>query len=679
MKLISIELCNFRAFLGTHRIEFSTSETAPITVFIGENGGGKTTFLNAIFWLFTGKFKKDFPSQETLIHRDLSSDRNADCYVEALILDRDQTLRVRRSVIKGSKSELDVWRINSETGNQTPLMPETARNHLESLLPPKLANWFIFDGEYVKSLDLKGSPDLKDEIYRTFGLEFMRTLTEDLRKIEDNYSREEGRLIGDEKLASLQAEIDHDETLIEKWSDLLARAKYNHASSERLAKSKEEELKKYGSSQAAAERRQKAKRRKQEQESLRDLKVIDKKSLIAESASAVILKPFADRLDEILDGMQKNQKIPSDHSETLVKTILRGEKCICGRPVKHPSVEYETIQQLLDTASTSALDSRLHALRSEISSLSQVAKRYPSDLEKIVREINSYTEKISEEQHVIDQAQMEIDSIPEDVVSRLESERYAAEQEAKRYFASIVNIERDIEATRSTIQRKKLEYAKLLEQSGRNSVLKKLRQKAAKFRSFVAGEFSRQESDVLSALSSELSATIDRYLSKSYSVSVDPKNYQVITRDIDGREIEELSTGEYQTLKFAFISSIVGMASSRTKVSSVDWITEPVVAPLILDAPFSVLDPTYKISAAKNISEQSQQTAMMFDSGKWTGLDAALGNRIGRFYVFVQRIKGPQKHADLEKAFFIHNKSIPLVEFNSEADMSCVREIQANA
>lgn len=54
MLLQTIELQNFRQFVN-EKIDFSTDPERNVTLIIGENGTGKTTFAQAFFWCFYGE------------------------------------------------------------------------------------------------------------------------------------------------------------------------------------------------------------------------------------------------------------------------------------------------------------------------------------------------------------------------------------------------------------------------------------------------------------------------------------------------------------------------------------------------------------------------------------------------------------------------------------------------
>ena len=55
MIIQSIEMNNFRQYVGRQKIEFSTDKEKNVTVLIGVNTSGKTTIIRAFEWCLYGK------------------------------------------------------------------------------------------------------------------------------------------------------------------------------------------------------------------------------------------------------------------------------------------------------------------------------------------------------------------------------------------------------------------------------------------------------------------------------------------------------------------------------------------------------------------------------------------------------------------------------------------------
>ena len=49
-KISSIEITNFRQYEGTQEVNLKFDKTKNVSIIIGNNGAGKSNFLNAITW-----------------------------------------------------------------------------------------------------------------------------------------------------------------------------------------------------------------------------------------------------------------------------------------------------------------------------------------------------------------------------------------------------------------------------------------------------------------------------------------------------------------------------------------------------------------------------------------------------------------------------------------------------
>ena len=93
MKLIALQLCNFRQFYGkTPPIEFG-SGVRNTTMIHGNNGAGKTTILNAFTWVLYEQFTAAFSSPELLVNQRAIPENkvgvSVECWVE-LQFERDR-------------------------------------------------------------------------------------------------------------------------------------------------------------------------------------------------------------------------------------------------------------------------------------------------------------------------------------------------------------------------------------------------------------------------------------------------------------------------------------------------------------------------------------------------------------------------------------------------------------
>jgi hypothetical protein len=151
------------------------------------NGGGKTTFMDAIRLAFYGQRAQcstrgnlsysDFLSQA--VNRHSENKTRIELAFEEILDNQLVVFRITRSWQKGDNKDtlsilVDDWPDRALTN----IWDE----YIENLLPLGISNLFLFDGEQVKELaDLEvPPPQVKDAIQALLGLELAEKLGEDL-------------------------------------------------------------------------------------------------------------------------------------------------------------------------------------------------------------------------------------------------------------------------------------------------------------------------------------------------------------------------------------------------------------------------------------------------------------------------------------------------------------------
>jgi DNA sulfur modification protein DndD len=198
--------------------------------------------------------------------------------------------------------------------------------------------------------------------------------------------------------------------------------------------------------------------------------------------------------------------------------------------------------------------------------------------------------------------------------------------------------------------------------------------KINKIKSYIEEKSKAREEQTLKVLTAELNATLNKYLTKHFTAVIDPASYKVTLVDDQGQAVSGDSTGEGQILKFAFISMIVAICAKRTK-EKIDFISEPTVAPLVLDAPLSTLDESYRSSVVKSLAENVEQLVLMGSSSAWSiGVEEALKGCIGKEYLIVSRARGERGDRPI-KSLPIKGRVYELNEYGHDKYDSYFKEI----
>jgi len=672
MKIRKLILENFRTFYGKHQIDFSTSEKKPVTIFIGENGSGKTTLLNAIFWVFTGGTTKQFGESNILINKDAANEKASECSVEIHFdTDTHSYVLIRKSSKNNETTGISMHIV--ENGAYTKINDLHITNILERLMPKKLANWFIFDGEAIGYIHLNGDTKFKDELQQTFGFSSMKILNDIIHDIQSDYAREQRKQIGNEELNLNGDAIDKCEEYIELYESEIKKLRNTEEDARRDIESLEAALSKYSKAEPLQNRVSAAKRLREEHKSKLLNKINYRNELLIKTAPQLLLKNKLENLINLLHEKEIDQSLPEPFGTRLLDDIQKLEVCICGTPIKIGSDAFKKLDELRSRAATSQHIHRISLIRTQIGAYSADTNNFDRQMNQLMADIGMHESDIADQEQIIRKTDEAINQIPDEEIRKLKERLTSATGRKEQAIADIA---------RATVRRdeQKVELSKLNNKQevmvaslSRNTNLSKQKKKFDELSQYVSEQYARQEIEVLNALNEEVSGVLYKYLTKNFTAKVDPTSYAVRTYDIDNRLVP-LSTGETNLLKFAVIAAIVGMAASRTKISKVNWITEPIIAPLIFDAPFSVVDSEYRAGIANNLTELASQLIFLFDSDKWDDeISNLMSDRVGKFYTLVSRAKG--KNKDTFKNITINGKKYPLNEYNSARDESICIEV----
>ena len=176
MKLEKLKLYNFMAYKGNHEIDFTVTDHAPLILFLGENGHGKSTIQNACKWCLYDQ-SSEMPNKD-LINRKAFS-QNAS----------DPTLKMSVTLTwadEGKKYELfRSWEPNGmDPSTSHPILridggnavsTNSVQDYVQKFLAKEISHFFFFDGETQKEFDAmatsnKGSGSIRSEIEKTLSI-----------------------------------------------------------------------------------------------------------------------------------------------------------------------------------------------------------------------------------------------------------------------------------------------------------------------------------------------------------------------------------------------------------------------------------------------------------------------------------------------------------------------------
>lgn len=219
MIIDKLTLHNFGVYRGRHTIELAPIDRSkPIILFGGMNGGGKTTFLDALLLVLYGKFarcsNRGSLSYEDFLRRSIN--RNVRAKDGAAIelefrhrrSNKEESIRIIRTwraTGKGLREIVSVYRDDRLDAESTSRWYE----FVEELIPSRIANLFFFDGEKIEDLATaeQATSMIKTGVQALLGLDLIETLEQDLKVVERRRKAKLGTTEDQERLHKLKSEL----------------------------------------------------------------------------------------------------------------------------------------------------------------------------------------------------------------------------------------------------------------------------------------------------------------------------------------------------------------------------------------------------------------------------------------------------------------------------------------
>lgn len=192
MILESLTLSNFGLYGGENQFDLSPAadDERPVILVRGHNGGGKTTFLEAVRLALYGKralgvrvARSDYETYLLRRIHNLAEERAASVTLSFSRHEEGRTVRyeVQRAWAARGTSVIDSVELTCDGLPVDDIPPEDWDHYLEDMIPSGISQLFFFDGEKIQDIADDTSTDvLKDAIRSLLGLDLIDQLRGDL-------------------------------------------------------------------------------------------------------------------------------------------------------------------------------------------------------------------------------------------------------------------------------------------------------------------------------------------------------------------------------------------------------------------------------------------------------------------------------------------------------------------
>ena len=654
MLLQSIKLINFRQFKD-EEIAFASGENGKnVTIILGENGTGKTTFAQTFFWCLYGDTEfSDKIILNRLVSNKLLSGQSAKVTVElrlshgesSYIITREQTYTKDNSGnIKGANTVFEIQR-RDRTGNTLPVKPTLREAEVNSILPKELSKYFFFDGERIErmSKDIsthKKATDFADAVRSLLGLKGMDRAIQHLKSGKSSVIGQYEASFdssSNSRIADYTRTIEECNNKIDILSSRIEELDQQIELAQTRKQQKTEELKQYEDGERLQNQKEKLEKEISAAQSVRSNMVKSICSCFTANVGSFLSLWMTQKAMGMLQEKDFTGKdIPHMHGDTI-EYLLKQRVCICGTHLTEGSIPYEKVKSLIDFLPPKSLSSNISDFR-------KAAVRRVSGAQQInlLDQIGEYLSVISQQEDDIINLSEEL----QDVERKLSSEDVRAK--VRKINAEIQQCDRFIRDSKSERDRcisdrgdaqgrkeradtRRGELALLDESNKKTEIYKAYAERV--HRELV--EFYRKsEDDVRTKLQDTINEIFKQIYEGGLALTIDDKYHISVYAD-EYRGNVETSTAQSISVIFAFITGIIKMARDNRNATNEDaklLSSEPY--PLVMDAPLSAFDKRRIKTVCTALPEVAEQVIIFTKDTDGDLAEEYMGNRIGSRHRF---------------------------------------------
>ena len=653
MLLESIKLENFRQFRNEY-IEFAQgSDGKNVTIIIGDNGTGKTTFAQAFFWCMYGETEfadKNMlnklvaaemkPGQESKVQVTLKLTHGNVSYT----LMREQTYRKDYSNrSKGDNTVFDIA-IKDANGNTSYVKKTLCEGEVNSILPKELSRYFFFDGERIEKMSKdistgKKATDFAEAVKGLLGLNAMfsaiqhfnpRIKNSVINSYESSYSAGSNTKIQEytrtiehckEEIARIDARLEELENQIEQATSRKAE--------------KVEEIKQYAEGEELQRQKEKLLQRIETAKASRSTVIKEISRSFNANMSSFFSASLILRSLNFLSGKDfAGKDIPFMHAKTI-EYLLKQKVCICGTHLDEGSVPYNKVKELIDFLPPQSISTTISDFKKE-------SKRRANSRQDLFSDVRDKLAVISKQ----DEDLIELN----DDLHAIEGKLSGGDVRGK-----VRAINSEIQLCDQTIKKSQTERDQLLIKKGgfekeagradterRNlTLLDDKNKKIEIYKAYAERIYKELQAVYVSSeaeIRRKLETTINEIFKTIYegglSLTIDEKYHiSVYADDYDGDV--ETSTAQSISVIFAFITGIIKMARENRNATDEDaklLSSEPY--PLVMDAPLSAFDKRRIKTVCESLPNTAEQVIIFIKDTDGELAEEYMGDKIGSRHHF---------------------------------------------
>ena len=653
MLLQSIKLLNFRQFRN-ESIDFAGgADGKNVTIIIGENGTGKTTFAQAFFWCLYGEAEfSDKSMLNKVVATEMRPGQDVKVQVELKLhhgevdytLIREQVYRKdNANRIKADNTVFDIA-TKDASGNTTYVKKSQCESEVKSILPKELSRYFFFDGERIEKMSKdistgKKATDFAEAVKGLLGLNAMysaiqhfnpRVKTSVISSYESSYNSQSNAKIKEytDTIERCKNEIEAIDARIEELDSEIesARVRKNE---------KTEEIKQYAEGEELQEKKEKL---------LRKIAAAEKsKSNVYKTICKDFngnLSPFfsislVQRALEFLSERDfAGKDIPYMHSKTI-EYLLKQKICICGTHLDEGTMPYNKVKELIDFLPPQSISTTIGDFKKE-------SRRRANERHDIYGQIKDNLAVISQQDDDLTDLKDELALVEGKLsggdvrgkVRAINNEIQICDQTIRKD-----NLERDHKIAEkakkeSEMERADTERRNLTLLDDNNKKIEIYKAYAERIYQELQEVYAKSEGEIRDKLQTTINDIFKQIYEGGLYLTIDEK-YHISVYATDYDDDVETSTAQSISVIFAFITGIIKMARDNRNATDEDaqlLSSEPY--PLVMDAPLSAFDKRRIKTVCEALPETAEQVIIFIKDTDGELAEDYMGDRIGSRHHF---------------------------------------------
>jgi DNA sulfur modification protein DndD len=581
VKLLSIEIQNFRQFNGTHRMNLDTRGASNVIVIHGENGAGKTTLLNAFKWCFYGQTDFDSRSDNLLNERAIFEAHAGDRLTMSVTVEFEND-GLRYTAQRESLFRKDNGREYAPVGEGTFALTwidasgaaQTSRNsstHMSQILPEKMQPYFFFNGERIEKLaHVNAAGQVQSAIKNLMGLEIVERAGHHVGGAVYARLRKE---LKDASNADLGEALERESVMSEQVNDVRNQI----AQIERNIVDFEEELHQVNRAfEANAEVANLNKARLELEQQCEEIRQAlaglnrERRDRISAFGGLAFAGNLFKNAGAILDEKRLKGELPSNVKGQFLDDLLARRRCICDRDLEPGTAAYNAVHAFKGSATTADVENAFITTSGVIGPALKARDNLFTELTVFQGKERDYTDSLKSKLGQIDEISSKIGNRESEDIAGLETKRGRLQDEIKRASAQKGALNANLEEWLGKLGELTKERERLSAQSERNEVANKRVKLAEEVKRVLDALYAALAEQVRHRLSTKVDETFRAIMRKDYWAEIS-KNYTLeIFKSIGGEKqlVYEKSTGESQVTSLSFVGSIVALAKERANVDT---------------------------------------------------------------------------------------------------------------